>query len=40
MNQQSGIPQAKEEAQVHPDVIIESPVIGGGIRTKTGNTRN
>ena len=27
-------PAGQGEAQVHPDVIVESPVIGGGIRTK------
>ena len=27
-------PAGQGEVQVHPDVIVESPVIGGGIRTK------
>ena len=27
-------PTGQGEAQVHPDVIVESLVIGGGIRTK------
>ena len=27
-------PAGQGEAQVHPDVIVESPVIGGCIRTK------
>ena len=27
-------PTGQGEVQVHPDVIIQSPVIGGGIRTK------
>ena len=27
-------PAGQGEAQVHPDVIIQSPVIGGGILTK------
>ena len=27
-------PAGQGEAEVHPDVIVQSPVIGGGIRTK------
>ena len=33
-------PAGQGEAQVHPDVIIERPVIGRSIRKKTGSICN